>query len=289
MASARCRVDEVGDSAYLTWADGVPPNEVGLEGRPARLPQTLVPDSYQFHHACGQLVDRRSEGGQPVRSPTGLLDIVKAYDAKLLRYDEPEFMTRCIHEAASDQVRSAEDTVRARGACKQGACALSAAFVARSSLARDENIETLLACQSPEGLFPRQEAGRTGLRRYNGNPSAARPAKGMKRGLCRRGIVEVDVIGSGQVVVAIDQDHPLAAIQAGPDYRVRRSPRKHHRCVGAVVEGLAQRMFDISRVLGYGEHHRNSAGILQMLDERSNKPGLIGRIAIGDDQADDAT
>jgi hypothetical protein len=120
---------------------------------------------------------------------------------------EPEFMTRRIYEAASDQIGGTEDAVRARSACEQGACALSAAFVARSSLARELNIETLFARRRPEGCFSRQKAGRARLRRYDGKPSAARPSKRMKRGLCRGGVVEVDVVRSRQVVVAIDQDH----------------------------------------------------------------------------------
>ncbi len=61
------------------------------------------------------LFDRLLEGGQSIRPPRGLFDVIEAYDTEFLGYPQAEFETSPVHEAKRQEIRDTEDAVRRSG------------------------------------------------------------------------------------------------------------------------------------------------------------------------------
>src|SRR5690606_39758389 len=120
------------------------------------------------------LIDRLPEGGQFVRRPAGLLDIVEAYHAKFLGDIEAEFVSSGIHEATSKKVGDAKYTVRPVGAAEEQAGDLGARSIGGRAEPRHADFHSSFLRRFDECPFAPGNASAAYVGCNDGEPFAAR-------------------------------------------------------------------------------------------------------------------
>ena len=133
-----------------------------------------------------------------------------------------------------------------------------------------------------------REAGRAERGVHDGQTATARPQEGAQRHARRLLVLDADVVRPGDAVVAVDEDEPLAVVEAGAhDGFVGRAGDDHRR-LGAVVQGLLQSERGVSVGAADAEHHGDAPLILELAGEGADQPRDLRRLKIGHDDADDA-
>ena len=206
----------------------------------------------------GDRVDRLAKGRQVVGCPSRLLDVVEADHAEVGRYAEAELAPRGVHEAAGEQVGDAEGGIGPRRPAEQDPPRLEARRIAGRAGAdhRSPRSPSVLRGRG-EGALARDEARRARRRGDDRDAAASAAVEHVQRLASGAGIVDRNVDRPVEVIVPVDQDHALAAVDAGGDQRRRRRAREHDRRARPVVERLAQRRLDSAALAGGVDDHRH--------------------------------